>query len=158
MVTLKINDTVVEVEEGLNVIQANHTGKTLSYKISYGGKTILYMTDNELDRKLAGSKAAVPARLDKAIAFVQDADLLIHDAQFTNEEYPPKIGWEHSTWQDAAWLAMRGQVKRLALFHHDPDRIVSEVDLIVEDCKKELAIQGSDIICYGAREGLEITL
>lgn len=138
--------------------QAKHPGPTLSYRVNFNGKSMVYMTDNELDRSLLDKKMSNRERLDKAIALARGADLLIHDAQYTDEEYPQKISWGHSTWQDAAWLAMEAGAKKLALFHHDPERSDRQIDHIVEECNKELAIRGSAITCYGAMEGLELLL
>jgi len=148
--SIELDDALIET------IEAKHPGPTLSYKISCNGRSLVYMTDNELDRKLVDKKGTNRKLLDRVIDFVQGTDLLIHDAQYSDEEYPQKIGWGHSTWQDAAWLAIEAGVKRLALFHHDPERSDRQVDHFVEGCNKELALKTTSISCWGAMEGLEI--
>jgi ribonuclease BN (tRNA processing enzyme) len=84
------------------------------YRVSYGGKSLVYATD--IEQKQGG----YPDIID----FARDADLLIHDAQYLDEEYSsevkPKKGWGHSTVEVAAEVAEKAGVKRLALFHHEP--------------------------------------
>ena len=60
--------------------------------------------------------------------FFSGADLLIHDSQYTQSEYEEKIGWGHSPIEHAINVAHRSGVKRLALFHHDPDRTDTQLD------------------------------
>lgn len=87
---------------------------SLIYRIEWGGKSVVYASDTE-------SYVGGDARL---IAFARDADLLIHDAQFTQAEYTsptmPRQGWGHSTPDMAVLIAQAAGVKRLALFHHEP--------------------------------------
>lgn len=136
----------------IRTIETDHTGNALSFKINYNHKSIVYMTDNELDRKQLRGKEGGIKRLDKVIGFIGGADMLIHDAQYLDSEYPSKLGWGHSTSEDAVWLAKEAGVKTLLLFHHDPDRVDNEIDLIVKNCRNELAMSGSKIDCYGASE------
>lgn len=101
----------------ISAVDLNHPGGNLGYRIDYKGKSVVYATDvehgNEMDAKLA--------------EFSRDADLLIYDAMYTEDEYlgkqgPPKTGWGHSTWQAAVEAANNANVKTLVLFHHDPTR------------------------------------
>lgn len=137
----------------VETIEAKHLGPTLSYKISFNGKSLVYMTDTELDRNGTDSKL-----LDKIVDFVQGADLLIHDAQYSDQEYPQKKGWGHSTWNDSAWLAVEAEVQKLALFHHDPERSDRQVDHFLEECNEELTAKSKSTTCWGAMEGLELLL
>jgi phosphoribosyl 1,2-cyclic phosphodiesterase len=90
----------------------NHPGGAVGYRLDCAGKSIAYITDtehrpNELD--------------DTVLSLVQNADLMIYDCTYTDEEFPDHVGWGHSTWQQAARLANAAGVKKLAVFHHDPD-------------------------------------
>ena len=93
----------------------------------------------------------------KLVDFARDADLVIFDAQYTAEEYPPKKGWGHSSIDDAIRVATEGNVKRLAFFHHDPtrtDKMIDEIELYI---KNKLKTMGrSDVHIFAAREGMEI--
>lgn len=83
------------------------------FRIECNGRVIVYATDHE-----HGDAESDAILLEHA----SGADLLIADAQYTPQEYPQRIGWGHSTWLEAARLAVQAKVKRLALFHHDPLR------------------------------------
>ena len=87
------------------------------------------------------------------VAFAKETDLLIHDAQYTEEEYATLTkGWGHSTWERAAQLAAEAKVKRLALFHHDPahnDEQLSEILSAAQAVfpNTVLATEGATIVC-----------
>ena len=66
---------------------------------------------------------------------VKDADLLLHDAQYTDQEYETRVGWGHSTMRDAIRFAEMCKVKQVALFHHDPSRTDKQLDSILADLK-----------------------
>ncbi len=92
-----------------------------------------------------------------AEAFFAGADLLIHDAQYTQKEYnSSKVGWGHSSFEHAIAAAKRAGVKRLALFHHEPVRTDSEIDELTEKyCNP--GYSGNTEVFF-AREGMEIEL
>lgn len=135
----------------LDTIFCNHPGFTLAYRLTQGQRKLVYMTDNELDSSSASQKA-------KFIDFVNGVDLLIHDAQYTEQEYATKRGWGHTTWPTALEVALAGQVERLALFHHDPDHSDEEIEAIVQQCKSRVNELGSSLEVLAAQEGLEIHL
>jgi phosphoribosyl 1,2-cyclic phosphodiesterase len=90
----------------------NHPGGAVGYRLDCAGKSIAYITDTEHR----------PNELDPTVlSLVQNADLMIYDCTYTDEEFPDHVGWGHSTWQQAARLANAAGVKKLAVFHHDPD-------------------------------------
>jgi ribonuclease BN (tRNA processing enzyme) len=104
---------VVRISTG----RGNHPNGVWAYRIEHDGKSVVYATDTE-------HYAIVDPRLTK---LATGADVLIHDAQYTPEEYAgttgrggPKTGWGHSTFTEAARLAAKAGVKKLILFHHDP--------------------------------------
>ncbi len=135
----------------VDTIFANHPGFTLSYRLSCGSTKLAYMTDNELD-SVAGSQWL------KFVEFVKGAKLLIHDAQYSKEEYATHKGWGHSSWPKVLDLALAGKVEQLALFHHDPDHTDADIDLILEACQTIVREQGAELECFAAQEGMEIIL
>jgi CheY-like chemotaxis protein len=92
------------------------------------------------------------------IAFLTGADLVIHDAQYTAAEYPQKVGWGHSTVEYAVDVALAAQVKRLALFHHDPLRDDAAVDRLVDVCRQRVLARGGTLDVFAASEGQVIEL
>lgn len=97
---------------------ANHTIFTAMYKIRIGSKVIVFAPDNEIP--ITNSRLAQFWR-DDFEAFVRDADMLIHDAQYTSELYNERVGWGHTSWEVVVNCAKKAGVKRLYLTHHDPD-------------------------------------
>ncbi|MFN4217453.1 MAG: MBL fold metallo-hydrolase [Brevinematales bacterium] len=90
-----------------------HPGIAYTYRIEYDNKTLVYATDTE------HFKGALDERV---VQIARGANLLIHDAQYIEEEIEAKLGWGHSTWGQAIQVAQQAGVEKLALFHHDPDR------------------------------------
>lgn len=119
-----------------------HPGGVYIYRIDWRGRSLVYATDTEGyvggDRRLT--------------AFAKGADLLIHDAQFAEEDYASKQGFGHSTPQMACELARAAGAKRLALFHHDPTYDDESVHDLEEQA--QALFKGA----FSAREGLEVEL
>src|SRR5436309_3448338 len=92
------------------------------------------------------------------IAFLSQADLVIHDAQYTAAEFPQKVGWGHSTVEYAVDVALAAQVKRLALFHHDPLRDDAAVDRLIDICRQRVEARGGTLDVFAASEGQVIDL
>jgi phosphoribosyl 1,2-cyclic phosphodiesterase len=143
----------------------HHPGLTLAFRIEADGKSLVYATDNEPCHPVVGGSSAdhhspcPRASHDAALAaFAAETDLLISDAQYTREEYAQKIGWGHSSIPDALALAVAARARRLALFHHDPERTDAQLDAIVAECRAELARAGAAIECFAAQEGVTLTL
>ena len=131
----------------VRVAKLNHPGGVLAYRIDHAGRSVVYATDTE-------HYACVdPALRDLAAG----ADVLIYDAQYTPDEYAgfagrSKVGWGHSTWEAATAAAGAAGVKRLVLFHHDPQRDDAGVAAI------EASAQARFTDTVAAREGLTIEL
>jgi len=118
----------------IDSITLSHPNGGMGYRFTQNGKVFVFLTDNELGyRHEAG--------LDSAdyIRFCTNADLLVHDAEFTAAEYPAVRGWGHSTTDMALELALKAGVKKLGLFHHNQDRSDDALDAIVADCRKTAA-------------------
>ncbi|MFC1474555.1 MBL fold metallo-hydrolase [bacterium] len=110
------------------------------------------------DKKVhAEADSEVEMQNRKLIDFARDADLVIFDAQYTGEEYPPKKGWGHSTIDDAIHVATEANVKRLAFFHHDPTRTDKMIEEMEDYIKNKLRrMERKDVHIFAAREGMEI--
>ena len=157
--------------EGARVLAQylHHPAMTLGYRIEADGASAVYLCDHEpyaetLSHDGAGSHddasiASIVHEGDRRHArFMRDAGLVIHDAQYTPEEYPAKKNWGHSTYEYAVDLAGTANVRQLVLTHHDPahdDRFVEEVE---GRARRYAAERGyaMDVCC--AHEGLELTL
>ena len=121
----------------------NHPEGAIGYRIEYMGKVMCYVTDTE----------HVPGKPDEAVLkLIEGADLVIYDSTYTDAEFPAKVGWGHSTWQEGVRLGMEAGVKNLAIFHHDPDH----EDLFMEDIETQARKMWDGAIV--AREHMRFTL
>lgn len=123
-------------------LKHNHPGNAYTYCIREGQTSLVYCTDIE----------HVGGIDPKVVAFARDADLLIHDAQYTPEELKDKKGWGHSSWEQAIEVAVQAGVKKLALFHHDPEHNDAFLLNIEKECQRLFPE------AFLAREGLEIEM
>lgn len=127
----------------IRTVPLNHPGGATGYRIEHRDRTIAYITDTEHK----------PHDRDKNILeLVRDVDLMIYDCTYTDEEFPRYVGWGHSTWQEAIRVAEAANVRRLAVFHHDPGHDDDFMDKIAE--KADYARPGTIV----AREGVVIEL
>ncbi len=125
----------------------NHPGEAVGYRVNWNGYSAAYVTDTE----------HFPDRLDEHVLWLaRNADVLIYDSAYTDDEYHSekfsKVGWGHSTWQEAVKVARAANVKKLVIFHHDP----LHSDDFMDQIKDETARQFSNSLV--AWEGLEIDL
>lgn len=140
---------------GLEISQTplNHPDGGYGYKFMENGKTFVFLPDNEL-----GFRHETGLSREQYVEFCQGADLLFHDAQYTEEEYTRARGWGHSTFGEAVDLGLEARVKCLVLFHHDPDRTDEDLDRQVQWCRERIRMAGSAMRCYAAEEGTTIEL
>lgn len=134
----------------------NHPGKCLGYRIDYKGRSMCYITDNEMD--LEGSEFYNPFYVKRLAEFIEGCDALITDCTYMDEEYPRHIGWGHSCVSEVAKLAHQGKVKKLYLFHHDPDQSDDDIDAKLAQARKVLADLGSDVECLAPNEGTQVKI
>jgi phosphoribosyl 1,2-cyclic phosphodiesterase len=127
-----------------------HVGRTLGFRIEWGGYSVAYLSDHQ--QPCDGALTAT----DGALELCRDADLLIHDAQYTADEFEAKCDWGHCTTDYAVWLAVESGVKQLALFHHDPSHLDDQLDEIVAAAESAGAAQGVRV--FGASEGSAVIL
>ena len=110
-----------------------HPGQTLGYRVSDGKSTIAYLPDHEPTLGM-GSVPADPEWVS-GCGLLRDVDLLIHDAQYTAEEYAERVGWGHSRVEDAVRLAELGRAHRLVTFHHDPGHDDTMLDRMLDGAR-----------------------
>lgn len=143
-------------ENGTRVrsMRMRHPSCTVGYRIEHGGRSLVYIPDNEL----GGSDYPVdsPVWRSELLDFIGGADVLIHDAMFTEEEYRPREGWGHSTYREAFELAAEAGVKKLLCFHHAPFRCDHELRSLVDGLAARSVELGYDLSVGAATEGEEI--
>ncbi|MDF1615710.1 MBL fold metallo-hydrolase [Desulfurivibrio dismutans] len=169
---VELKEGRLDLGDGITLVTRylNHPVLCLGYRIEFGGRVLCTAYDTEPYRNLFVTDPADPgydaemAREGEEVAadqnrlqqdFFAGADLLIHDSQYTEKEYRVgKLGWGHSSFEHAIAVARRAEVKRLALFHHDPERTDDQLDQLAADyCGGQ---EGPDI--FMAREGMEVEI
>jgi phosphoribosyl 1,2-cyclic phosphodiesterase/CRP-like cAMP-binding protein len=140
----------------------NHTAPCLGYRLEVGGVSVVYATDHE-PFWWAGPRASPAERLlhpgdRRHMEWLAGADLLIHDGQYTDAEYPAKRNWGHSSVEFATDLAILAGVKRLVLFHHDPSRTDQMVGRLAQRMLRRARKHGSNLEVIAAAEGLVLDL
>jgi phosphoribosyl 1,2-cyclic phosphodiesterase len=134
-------------------IALSHPNGGSGYKFIEDGKTFVFLTDNELGYIHPGGLS-----FEDYLSFSSDADLLIHDAEYTPEEYKSFMDWGHSVYTDALDLAQQAAVKKLGLFHLNQERTDKEMEKIVKDCSNRIAAKGSNLTCVGVAGDMEFEL
>jgi phosphoribosyl 1,2-cyclic phosphodiesterase len=121
----------------------NHPNGATGYRIEYAGKSVCYVTDTE----------HVPGKPDRnVLGLIEGADIVVYDCMYTDEEFAKSyVGWGHSTWQEAVRLCKTARVKKLVVFHHDPDHDDDRMDAIGREVAAALA--GAVV----AREGMTLS-
>jgi phosphoribosyl 1,2-cyclic phosphodiesterase len=129
-----------------------HPGSTLGYRLSSGDATLAYMPDHE--PALGNPRYPGESHWTSGFALAHGADVLIHDAQYTADEYVTRVGWGHTSIPQLTRYAEMTEVSRLVTFHHDP----SHADELLDEIHEELAeaTHGAEIIPGVA--GLEVSL
>jgi len=145
----------------------NHPGICMGYKLTTSTGVIAYLPDNEPFQRYRyhsdehgtadSSESLDFARQEdeRIINFIQGADILIIDAQYDLEEYQERIGWGHGCLDDVVALALRGNVRRLSLFHHDPGHNDEKISSMVAWARDFVDALGENLVVEAAREGAE---
>jgi phosphoribosyl 1,2-cyclic phosphodiesterase len=131
-----------------------HQGITVGYRVEADGAAVTYLTDHE-PALGADIETALPEWISGA-ALAWKADLLIHDCQYTDEEYEARVGFGHTRATDVAAFAAKVGARRLALFHHDPFHSDDELDAIRERVLERWSVEPSRVVI--ATEGAELTV
>jgi phosphoribosyl 1,2-cyclic phosphodiesterase len=127
-----------------------HCGPTLGYRLTWDGVSVAYLSDHQ--QPADGSMRVSPGALE----LCEDADLVIHDAQYTPAEFERKKTWGHCTVEFAVRVAHEAGAKRLALFHHDPLRNDDALDAVAVHSTKLAECLGIELVV--ASEGLALNL
>jgi len=148
----------------------NHPGACTGYRLATPAGAVSYLPDVELCTRLRAGLNAAPARTDsenypcagdqdrKVIEFIRDSEVLILDSQYSAEEYEKHIGWGHSCVEDSVAFALKAGVKRLFLFHYDPDHSDEVISRMTALARQIVARHNSPLVIEPAREGLEFIL
>jgi len=134
--SLHLSDSIV-----VETIELNHPGGATGYRMKNGGLSIAYISDT-----------APLAEPEKLINFVENVDLLIYDATFTDKEMEENPHWGHSTWREGTKLAQQANVKKLALFHHNP----LHTDTLMQKIESEAQAKFANT--FVAKEGMSLSL
>ena len=134
-------------------IPLSHPNEGMGYRFIEGDKTFIFLTDNELSYRHPGGRD-----YEEYVRFSADADLLIHDAEYSEQEYSSTRTWGHSTYRDALRLAIEANVKKLGLFHHNQEHCDDTVEEIVTDCRRIIAAAGSSLECFALGQTMEVLL
>lgn len=143
----------------------NHPIRVLAYRVACRGKSVIYTGDNEPYYDLFVDAAKIPdtqfiARSqfikqcqDNVIDFIRDTDLLIADAQYTDDEYSTKRGWGHSSVSHVLDMALAGSAKQVALFHHEPTHDDAFLRKMERDAQTRIGKKKGRPKIFMAREG-----
>jgi phosphoribosyl 1,2-cyclic phosphodiesterase len=154
---LHFHDEPDGVEIGSATITARkvtHQGPTLGYRIEEDGRVLAYISDHE--PSLGVDLEALPAEWMSGHAVAHDADVLFHDAQYGDEEYPRHVGWGHSCVDHVMAFARKTEAGNVVLFHHDPYHTDEELEALLRDARARTDTDGERVRL--AREGMTITL
>lgn len=121
----------------------NHPDGATGYRLEHGGKSVCYVTDTE---------HVIGAPDENVLSLIQGADLVIYDCTYTDDEFPEKVSWGHSTWQEGVRLCQQAEARRLVIFHHDPghdDEFMARIEAEARTAWTETLV---------AREGMHIEI
>jgi ribonuclease BN (tRNA processing enzyme) len=137
----------------INPIPLSHPNGGRGLEFIENDRRFIFLTDNELGHRHPGGLA-----FDEYVEACRGADLLIHDAEFTEQEYQRTRTWGHSTCDDALNLALRAGVGRFGLYHHNQERADDGIDKMVARCRAAIADRGAALECFAVHQGMEIRL
>ena len=148
--TITIDDDIV-----VDTMLLSHPGNCLGYRVTFGGKSICYVTDNELYTPESGFQN-LPYEA-KLIDFIKGADILITDTPYFDEDYPKHINWGHSAVGRVVEIAAAAEVKSLHLFHHDPDQSDDDIDRKLSVARDAMTGLSSNTLVEAPKEGATYT-
>jgi phosphoribosyl 1,2-cyclic phosphodiesterase/CheY-like chemotaxis protein len=148
---------------------ANHPGICVGYRIFTDDGSIAFFPDNEPHSSLHGTsragqvddtatRAFAEAQEQKFAEFLRGAEVLVLDSQYDAEEYQNHVGWGHGCVDYAVSLAMKAGIKKLFLFHHDPDHDDVKLDAMLAHARKLVAEAKSSLLVESAKEGTVVQL
>ena len=134
-------------------IPLSHPNGGSGYKFIEDGKSFVFLTDNELGFVHPGGR-----EFNDYMEFAAEADLLIHDGEYTPKEYKIFYEWGHSVYTDVLTLAEEANVKKLGLFHLNQERHDDDMDNIVSICRKHIFDKGLGFDCFAVASDMTFTL
>ncbi len=135
----------------VDTIPLSHPNGGVGYRFTEQGRTFVFLTDNQLGHRHPNGRAE-----EEYVRFCQGADLLVHDAEYTPEEYRMFPLYGHSSYLDALDLALTAGVKRFALFHHNQNRTDDQIDGFLADCRERVRAAGSGMEVLAMSVGLTL--
>lgn len=135
----------------IETLLLSHPGYCLGYRVNFNGRSICYVTDNEL--YLDDHPSFNPKYVADLTRFVAGADILITDTTYFDQEYKTKVDWGHSCVSKVVELADTANVKSLHLFHHDPDQDDDAIDRKLATAREMLTARHSSVECIAPAEG-----
>jgi len=132
----------------------SHPGPTVGYRLDDDGHVFVYMPDHEPALGVDLQTVSPDWISGYGVAF--GADVLLHDGQYTEEEYARKVGWGHSSTEHVVTFAKIAKVRRLVMFHHDPLHTDADLEVILARARELWGENGGEIGL--AHEGMEIDL
>lgn len=132
-----------------------HQGPTVGYRVEENGKSVVYLPDHE-----PGIGGDISLRATEWISghdLAHECDVLLHDAQYGDDEYPRHVGWGHSAVGHVVAFAQKAEVRNLVLFHHDPYHTDKELEILNDDAKRMWGGDGDQRVA-SAWEGMTISL
>ncbi len=130
-----------------------HVGVTLGFRIEAGGRSLAFVSDHQapMDPRDRGYVS------EAVLQLCDGADIVVHDAQYTDEEFAKKAHWGHSTIDYAVHVAAEAGARRLVLFHHDPVHTDEEMDRLIDQAADAPGASRLDVV-VGATEGMSLDL
>ena len=148
----------------------NHPGTCVGYRLFTSSGSVAYLPDTEpydafklhsaKSHLLSPEQTRKRAEKERAglVEFLHETDVLLLDTQYTDEEYQEHVGWGHGSLSCGVRLALDAHVRKLLLFHHDPNHSDATIDAMVENAKRIVAKSGQPLEVEAAREGAEFSL
>jgi phosphoribosyl 1,2-cyclic phosphodiesterase len=136
--------TTLDPYSGIRLITAplNHPNGATGYRIEYRDKAVAYITDTE--HRPDGPDGNV-------LRLINDADVMIYDATYTDAEYPKHRDWGHSTWEEGVRLANAAGVRTLVIFHHDPghdDAFMDQIATAAADARRGTLVAQEGLVLH----------
>jgi phosphoribosyl 1,2-cyclic phosphodiesterase len=128
----------------------NHPGVCAGYRLFTSAGSIAFLPDNE--------PLSEQDKRSELVEFLQGCDVLIIDAQYTDNEYQKRVGWGHGSFSSTVRLGLDANVRRLILFHHDPTHDDAKIDMMLEEARQLAKKSGKPLEVDAAREGAELML
>jgi phosphoribosyl 1,2-cyclic phosphodiesterase len=133
----------------IRALRANHPGVTVGYRLNTPAGSLAFFPDTE--PRQGGDDRDM-------IDFISGVDVLILDSQYDRDEYAAHTGWGHGCLDDSVALALKAEVKKLVLFHHDPDHNDKKIDTFVAYARRLVAEAKGKLKIEAAREGMTLRL